>query len=221
MRRLWDRDGRFADRRAGGRAVGAALAGAQWSDPLVLGLPRGGVPVAFEVAQALDAELDVVVARKIGAPDQPELGVGAVTADGPASYDLRTLRALGLVPSELEQTCVRERAEARRREQLYRRGRPPLRVMGRDVVVVDDGLATGVTARAALDHVRALEPARLVFAAPVCAGDSAGRLREFADRVECVRCPQAFRAVGQFYVDFQQTSDDDVLELLDKAQRPA
>ncbi len=129
----------FADRRDGGARLGARAREMSWSDPLVLGLARGGVPVAAMVADALGAPLDVAVARKIGAPGQPEFGVGAVTTEGPVRYDERTLRALGLTPADLRPVCERERAEARRRLSRYRAGREPLPVAGRDVLLVDDG----------------------------------------------------------------------------------
>jgi len=174
------------------------------------------VPIAVRVAEALGAPLDVAVARKIGAPGHPEFGVGAVTADGPPRYDERTLAELGLTPDDLREACERERAEARRRLQRYRQGRDPVPLAGRDVLLVDDGLATGVTARAALGELRAAGPARLVFAAPVCARDSRDALCAGADADDavCVSTPPEFGAVGLWYRDFRQTSDEDVLAAL-------
>jgi putative phosphoribosyl transferase len=206
----------FADRADAGAQLADRLAGMPWSDPVVLGLARGGVPIAVRVADILDAPLDVAVARKIGAPGHPEFGVGAVTADGPPRYDERTLAALGLTPDDLREDCERERAEARRRLQRYRRGRDPVPLAGRDVLLVDDGLATGVTARAALGELRAAGPARLVFAAPVCARESQAALSDEADAedVVCVSTPPEFGAVGLWYRDFGQTSDEDVLAAL-------
>jgi putative phosphoribosyl transferase len=206
--------GVFADRDDGGRRLAAELRRRDWADPLVLGLARGGVPVAAVVARRLGAELDVAVARKIGAPGRREYGVGAVTPDGPAIYDETILRALKLTAARMARAESRERAEARRRLERYRAGREPLRLAGRDVLLVDDGLATGVTATAALRDVRAAGPRTVVFAAPVAAPGAAARLREEADDVVCVAEPPEFRAVGQWYADFRQTGDEDVLRLL-------
>jgi putative phosphoribosyl transferase len=206
----------FADRADAGARLARRLAEMPWSDPVVLGLARGGVPIAAIVADALDAPLEVAVARKIGAPGRPEFGIGAVTPDGPPRYDERTLAALGLTPDDLREACERERAEARRRLQRYRQGRDPVPLAGRDVILVDDGLATGVTARAALGVLRAAGPARLVFAAPVCARDSRDALcaAADADAVVCVFAPPEFGAVGLWYRDFGQTSDEEVLAAL-------
>lgn len=205
---------RFADRRTAGRQLAGWVRQQEWSDPVVLGLARGGVPVAAEVARELDAPLDVAVSRKIGAPGRPEFGVGAVTADGPPYYDERILRMLGLDHGDLEQACADQRAEARRRVRRYLRGREPVAVRGRDVLVVDDGLATGVTATAAVRDVRQAEPRRLVFAAPVCAPEAAAQLRAEVDEVICLAEPEDFAAVGQWYDDFAQTTDNDVVSLV-------
>jgi predicted phosphoribosyltransferase len=211
----------FADRADAGAQLAERLADMSWSNPVVLGLARGGVPIARHVADALAAPLDVAVARKIGAPGRPEFGIGAVTADGPPRYDERSLATLGLTPHDLREACERERAEARRRLQRYRQGRDPLPVAGRDVVLVDDGLATGVTARAALGELRAAGPARLVFAAPVCARDSRDALctARDADDVVCLSAPAEFGAVGFWYRDFGQTSDEEVLAALAERTR--
>ena len=204
----------FADRRGAGRRLADRIGRLDWSDPVVLGLARGGVPVAAAVADALGAPLRVVVARKIGAPGNPELGVGAVTPDGPPYYDERVLHALGLRPRDLGPACEQERAEARRRVSRYHGGYDAAMLRGRDVLVVDDGLATGVTAHAALRAVREAAPRRLVFAAPVCAPDSAATLRDTADGVICVAAPDGFRAVGQWYEDFAQTTYDEVVSII-------
>ncbi len=204
----------FADRRAAGRELAGRVAAAELTAPLVLGLPRGGVPVAYEVAQALGAELDVVVARKVGVPWRPELGAGAVCGDGPPVYDAGVLRLAGLTADDLAPVVERERAEVHRRLARYRGDRPPLVVEGRTVVVVDDGLATGVTARAALAELRRRGAAYLVFAAPVCAIEPAAALYGQAELVICVHRPDDFVAVGRWYDDFTQVRDAEVVSLL-------
>lgn len=186
--------------------------------PLVLALPRGGVPVGFEVARATGGELDVVVARKIGMPGHPEFGIGAVTGDGPPILNQHVLRQADLTEEDLAGAIAAERVEARRRVRRYRGDRPPPEVTGRVVVVVDDGLATGVTALAALRAVRARKPARLIFATPVCAQDAATALSGLADAVICVQRPADFRAVGQWYIDFDQLSDAQVETILARAE---
>jgi putative phosphoribosyl transferase len=219
---LWGGEGPlFADRDDAGARLAARLREREWSDPVVLGLARGGVPIALHVARALGAPLDVAVSRKIGAPGHPEFGVGAVTAEGNVYYDERTLAALGLTPEFMRPDCERERAEAQRRLGRYRAGREPVPLAGRDVLVVDDGLATGVTARAALSQLRTAEPRRLVFAAPVCAQQSADALCAGgdADEVVCLATPARFGAVGRWYEDFRQTSDAEVLAALEERDR--
>ncbi|GAA0260711.1 phosphoribosyltransferase family protein [Saccharothrix mutabilis subsp. mutabilis] len=205
---------KFADRADAGRVLARALRRFEWTDPLVLGLARGGVPVAHEVALALGAELDVAVARKIGAPGRPEFGVGAVTADGEPIFDARTLAYLGVSVADLAGVVEEERREARRRLAVYRAGRPVL--AGRDVLVVDDGLATGVTARAALREARQGDPRRLVLAVPVGAAEAVRDLSAVADLVVCPRERIDFRSVGRFYRRFDQTTDAEVLALLEQ-----
>jgi putative phosphoribosyl transferase len=212
----------FTDRVAAGRILGERVDDylrrtEAPGRPLVLALPRGGVPVGYAVAEQVEGELDVAVARKIGMPGQPEFGVGAVTAQGPPLLDHRVLGRLGLTDDDLAPTVARERVEAQRQLRRYRSGRPDPQLGGRVAVVVDDGLATGVTARAALRSLRAQRPARLVFAAPVCAADSIASLEGDADAVICVHCPADFGAVGSWYTDFRQVSDDEVERLLNAA----
>lgn len=222
----------YADRRHAGQvladAVADALAGSGRAPPplpqpdrpdgppqaLVLGLARGGVPVAAEVAGRLGAELDVLVVRKVGVPWQPELAIGAV---GP--YDIQLLdgeraRRAGVPPAELASVVARERRERDRREQRYRAGRPPPELAGRTVIVVDDGLATGASMVVAARAARSQGPARLVLAAPVGAPDTLARLADEADSVVCPYQPGDFMAVGQFYDDFTQVDDEQVLALL-------
>lgn len=216
---------RFRDRRDAGERLGdqllatLALTGERTA---VLALPRGGVPVAFEVAKRLRAPLDVLVARKIGAPGRPEVGIGAIAEDyDDIVVDERAVRALRLSSDGVEALVETERTELRRRVDRYRQGRPLLDVVRRDVVLVDDGLATGVTAEAALRALRAQDPASLVLAVPACAPDTAERLRRVADHVVCVLAPRNFHAVGLWYEEFDQTTDDEVIGLLAAARAEA
>lgn len=212
----------FRDRREAGRELAERLRGMQGDGALpeavVLALPRGGVPVAHEVAEALEAPLDVLVVRKIGAPFHREVGVGAMAGDEVPLFDPSTLRALGLSEADLDSVVEGERVELRRREQLYRQGRPAPELRGRTVIVVDDGLATGSTARAALRFVRRQAPARLVLAVPVGSPESVERMRAEADEVVCPHRPAGFMAVGEWYTDFDQLTDEDVLTALHRRQ---
>lgn len=203
----------YANRRHAGRVLAQRMTGLELVDPVVLGLARGGVPVAAEVARMFKAPLRVCVARKIGAPSQPELAVGAVTADGPASYDPQLVRSFHLDERTLRAACERERAEARRRERLFQRGEP-LPMAGRDVVLVDDGLATGATARAAVRMLRESSPRSVVLAVPVGSPDAVTALRAEADVVVCVLQPVGFAAVGQWYRNFSATTDEEIYEIL-------
>lgn len=209
---------RFENRRQAGQELAERLL--QWAGDtdltygLVLALPRGGVPVAAEIAKVLHIPLDVVVARKIGVPGSPEVGVGAIVGDEPPVFDRLALRTLRLSEDRLGSDVARERLELHRREALYRKGSPPPRVAGRVVLLVDDGLATGGTARAALRHLRSQGPARLILAVPVGSPDTVEALREEADDVLCVHVPRRFSSVGEWYADFDQVSDGEVISTL-------
>ncbi len=209
---------RFADRRDAGRALARALGdGDALPDPVVLGLPRGGVVVAAEVAAALGAPLDVVLVRKLGLPEQPELAMGAIAAAGGAVETVRTVvvARAGVDDATFAVVRARELTELQRREDVYRRGRGPVRLTGRDVVLVDDGLATGATVRAAVAAVRGQHPATVTVAVPVGSPRACNELAREVDRLVCLEAPTGFRAVGQAYRDFSATEDDEVVAALD------
>jgi putative phosphoribosyl transferase len=212
----------YLDRRDAGRRLAAALLGRNLPRPLVvLGLPRGGVPVAFEVARALDAALDVLVVRKIGAPGNPELAIGALAGEGPPEIflDHAMIRRLGIPEHAVAATIRAESVELRRRADAYRRGFRPLEVRGRTVVVVDDGLATGATARAALRWLARAGAGRRILAVPVAPPSAVEALSGEADLVVALATPASFAAVGGFYADFGPTSDAEVRALLSGAWR--
>lgn len=205
---------RFRDRAEAGRLVAARLSGLGLTDPVVLGLPRGGVPVAAEIAAVLGVPFDVIAARKVGLPGQEELGIAAVAEGLPQPVLSSAGRQIGADVAGLGEPAERARAELARRADRYRGGRPLPDVTGRDVVLADDGLATGVTAEAALRALRPRHLRRLVLAVPVCPADTRARLAALADEVVCVAAPADFTAVGEWYDDFAQLTDDDVLRLL-------
>ena len=206
---------RFRDRTDAGRQLAGRLAAyANRPDVIVLGLPRGGVPVAAEVARSLGAPLDVFLVRKLGVPGQAELAMGAI-AEGGASVLSEDLIATLQIPRALvEEVAARERVELDRRERLYRGARPAPDLHGRTAILVDDGLATGSTMEAAVRALRALEAARVVVAVPVGARESCERIGRLADEIVCAYTPSWFSAVGQWYEDFSETSDDEVSRLL-------
>jgi putative phosphoribosyl transferase len=218
-----DDDFIFADRRDAGRRLVPALMRFKNQNPIVLALPRGGVPVAFEVARALDAPLDVVLVRKIGAPGHEELGIGAVVdgANPQIVLNDEIVRAVGADPAYIKAATARQLDEIERRRRLYRGSEPPLKIAGRTVVVVDDGIATGGTVRAVLQALARSEPQRLVLAVPVAPRETIETLRAEADEVICLLAPEPFYAVGAHYRDFRQTSDEDVVDLLHAAKTAA
>lgn len=207
----------FLDRADAGRRLAMLLEHLRGQDVVVVGLPRGGVPVAFEVARTLGAPLDVIVVRKLGVPFQPELGMGAIGEGDVLVIDKRVQVATGVSAEELAAVEASERAELDRRVCRYREARPPVSLEGRIVVVVDDGIATGTTARAACQVARARGAARVVLAVPVAPPESVATLSGDANEVVCIEVPRRFLAVGQFYDDFSPTSDGEVVALLERA----
>lgn len=208
----------FVDRADAGRALAAALT--RWrgaSGAVVLGLPRGGVPVAYEIAQALGLPLDVLVVRKLGLPWQPELAMGAIASGGALVVNDEVLRYLGDRKEAFESVRAQEQSELARRERDYRGTRAPLAMKGRTGILVDDGLATGATMEAAVRALKALEAQRVVVAVPVASVEARDRIAAVADEVVCLMTPAFFSAVGQWYQDFGQTSDDEVRDLLARA----
>jgi putative phosphoribosyl transferase len=204
----------FQNRVDAGRQLAARLRPLAEEGVVVLGLPRGGVPVAGEVARALGARLDVVVVRKLGVPTHPELAMGAIGEDGVRIINDEIVDWLRIATEQIAQVERRERAELQRRAELFRAGRSRVPVAGRTVVIVDDGLATGATARAACLVVRAHGAARVVLAVPVAPLGWEEKLGDAADEYVCLSAPEDFDAVGQFYADFRATSDDEVIECL-------
>jgi putative phosphoribosyl transferase len=189
-------------------------------DPLILGLPRGGIPVAFEVATALGAPLDVIIVRKLGAPVQPELAIGAIASGGIRVLNKDVLRLFpDLTTDDIERITAREMQELERREHGYRGDRPFPDIAARDVVLVDDGLATGATMLAAVEAVRAQRPASITVAVPTGSNSAVAKLSPLVDRLICLETPPDFQAVGLYYVDFGQTRDEEVRSLLEEAQQ--
>ena len=212
---------RFADRFEAGRMLASELAGLHLTNPLVLAIPRGGIETAAPIAERLGAELDVVLARKLRSPDQPELAIGAVSESGHVHLDPALVAVTGATKVYLDEERARQQAEIERRRELFRRARPPARVAGRTVILTDDGVATGSTMIAAARSVRAAGPSELIIAVPVAASERLSSLRPLCDRLICLIAATDFIAVGQFYDRFEEVVDDRVVELLRRhASRP-
>jgi putative phosphoribosyl transferase len=205
----------FRDRREAGRVLAAMLKDyAGRDDVVVLALPRGGVPVAFEVAEALAAPLEIFLVRKLGTPGHRELAMGAIASGGIRVLNEDVVKWLGIRPEQIDAVAREEHRELERRQATYLEGRAPARLEGRVVILVDDGLATGSTMRAAVQAVRQMQPARIVVAVPVGAPDTCREVADIADEVVCARMPEPFSAVGQWYANFDQTTDREVMDLI-------
>jgi len=210
----------YRDRAQAGKVLAIELRNIiEGRNPIILALPRGGVPVGFEVAQALHADLDIFIVRKLGVPGQEELAMGAVASGGTRVLNQSLVKQLRISPALVDRVTEKEQHELARREQLYREGRPALPLDGRTVVLVDDGLATGATMLAAARAVRTQKPQSIVVAVPVASPEACDEFREHVDQVVCAATPQPFRAVGIWYEDFSQTSDAEVRELLERSAR--
>ncbi|HEX7336334.1 MAG TPA: phosphoribosyltransferase [Gemmatimonadales bacterium] len=208
----------FQDRSDAGRRLADALEQYRDDNPVVLGLPRGGVVVGYEIARALDAPLDVLVVRKLGAPGAEEFAIGAI-APGATVLNRELVAALRVPREYLARIIAREVAELARRERVYRGRGAPVEVAGRTVILVDDGLATGATAQAAVESLRRRGPQKIVFAAPVCSVEGSKALEQVADAVVCLECPPSFSAVGYWYTDFTPTTDAEVIKCLLASER--
>jgi predicted phosphoribosyltransferase len=206
----------FRDRTDAGRQLGEALQSRYGDRPdvVVLALPRGGVPVAHEVARMLNAPLDVFVVRKLGVPGHEELAMGAIASGGATVFNEEVVRSLGIPRFAIDNVIARERQELERREREYRGGRPPVDARGKTVILVDDGLATGASMHAAVEAVHALQPDAVVIGVPAAASSTCQRLRRYVDDIVCVTMPDPFYAVSAWYEDFSQTTDAEVHELL-------
>ena len=205
----------IANRKAAGQALASALSGyRERDDTIVLALPRGGVPVAVEIARELASRLDLMIVRKLGTPGQEELAMGAIASGGGRVMNEDVVKVLAITPQTIEQVVDREMQELQRREQVYRGDRPWPDLAGQCVILVDDGLATGATMRAAVGAVRSRQPGRIVVAVPVAPPETVARLQDEADEVICLEQPEPFRAIGLWYADFTQVSDDEVRQQL-------
>jgi predicted phosphoribosyltransferase len=211
----------FRDRAEAGRQLAQRLTRYRHTDAVVLALPRGGVPVGFEIAKALDLPLDVFVVRKLGVPGSEELAMGAIGSGGVRVLNQDVVESLRITPGTIEEVAAREQQELERRERNYREGRPPVETRGRTVILVDDGVATGASMLVAARAIRMHQPAETVIAIPVGPVDTCADFAGEADHVVCLATPSPFHAVGLWYMDFSQTTDEMVRELLRQAVRPS
>ncbi|MBA2692269.1 MAG: phosphoribosyltransferase [Rubrobacter sp.] len=209
----------FRDRREAGKRLSRKLSGYRGQSPVVFALPRGGVPVAFEVAAALDAPLDVVIARKLGAPGQPELGIGAVAQGGKRVLNAEIVDRLSISEEYIELATRRGMGEIKAAERRFMVGERRTSLRGKTAILVDDGLATGVTARAAILAAKGMGPEKTILAAPVCARQTSGALRRGVDGLVCLESPEDLGAIGFWYRDFAQVSDEEVVRLLEASRR--
>ncbi|HYF04559.1 MAG TPA: phosphoribosyltransferase [Patescibacteria group bacterium] len=209
----------FKDRSDAGKQLAQSLENLRGRDSRVLALPRGGVPVAVEIAKFLHIPMDIFVARKLGAPHNPEFGVGAIAEGGVIVFDNSTLRSLGLTQVDMQDIITEEFAEMERRIALYRGNRHNLQIGNKTVILVDDGLATGITALAAIRSLKLSKPKEIILAVPVCAQDSADNLRQEGITITCLHAPHNFMAVGLWYKNFAQTTDQEVLDILTRANK--
>lgn len=209
----------FENRQEAGKKLASQLLKYRQSNPYVLAMPRGGVPVGLEVAQVLQAPLDVLVVRKIGLSGNKEFGIGAIAEGGVQVLDQTTIGTIGIDDMELQDTIDLEEKELQRRVQIYRGGKPPPSLSGKAAILVDDGMATGVTAKAAIESVKKLNPKKIILATPVCALDTAESLKRLVDEVICLAAPFEFMAVGSWYRNFVQITDEEVVELLNKSRK--
>ena len=208
----------FKDRHQAGLELAKRLTRYAGDDPVVLALPRGGLSIGLEVAKALQSPLDVVIARKIGLPHNKEFGIGAISEGNIRILDERIINLIGINQNMLKDILEEEQAELQRRIEVYRNNKPLPDVRNKTVILVDDGLATGVTAKAAIEAIRKLHPKRIVFAAPICAYDTAQQLRSLVDDVVCLATPYDLMAIGYWYQNFEQVTDEEVLDLLKYAR---
>jgi putative phosphoribosyl transferase len=209
----------FTDRHEAGLLLSSAVKELQLKQPIIIALPRGGVPIGYEITQALHASLTVIVARKIGAPMRPEFGIGAIAEGDIRVLDQDIIHRLGVSQDKLRELIEKEKEELKRRVGLYRNGEPLPKLEKRTIILVDDGVATGITAQAAIIAIKKQKPKQIIFASPVCSSDTVQELRQLVDVVICLKTPVDFTAVGVWYEYFEAVTDDEVIHFLQRARR--